>query len=54
MTEAARRSICSGWSNSGVNRMSSAPASATRRSSRTQWAAVPVIAAASMASTRCP
>jgi len=54
MTVAASRSICSGWSNSGVNRISSAPASTTWRSSRTQSAAVPVIAAASKASDRNP
>ena len=54
MTAAASCSICSAWSNSAVHRISSAPASATWRSSRTQSAAVPATAAASMASTRRP
>ena len=53
-TAAASCSICSRWSNSAVNKMSSAPAAATWFTSRTQSAAVPVIAAASMAGTRCP
>ena len=54
MTSAARRSACSAWSNIAVNRISSAPASTTLRSSRTQSAGVPVTAAASMSSDRCP
>ena len=53
-TAAASCSICSRWSNSAVNKMSSAPASATLVTSPTQSAAVPVTVAASMAGTRCP
>ena len=53
-TAAASLSICSRWSNRAVNRMSSAPASATLFTSPMQSAAVPVTVAASMAGTRCP
>ena len=53
-TSAAIRSICSRWSNSVVNKMSSAPAATTWFTSRTQSATVPAIEAASMAGTRYP
>ena len=53
-TSAASRSICSRWSNSAVNKMSSAPAAATWFTSRTQSATGPANAAASMTGTRCP
>jgi len=54
MSSAAISSICSGRSNSGVNRIISAPAAATDRTPARHSSSVPVTAAASMAGTRCP
>jgi hypothetical protein len=54
MSSAAISSICSLRSNSGVNRIISAPAAMTGRTPAAHSASVPATAAASMAGTRCP